>query len=200
MVKCEICNQRFKNNLGGDLTKHIKEKHNISTADYYVLTILDGIEPICKCGFCNERPNFHRGKFSDYAIGHEKHIWQEKQYIKIYGQPKCQNPICSNNVNFYRGKPRKYCSRDCSKMTEPSHWNQEKVRNTVKEKYNVDNVFQLESVKNKTKKTMLKKYGVEYPNQSEEIKNKIVNTLIEKYNIDNVFQLESVKNKTKKTM
>jgi hypothetical protein len=61
MIKCEICEIEFKNNLGGDLTSHILKTHNMSTADYYVLTELRGVEPKCKCGLCNERPNFHRG-------------------------------------------------------------------------------------------------------------------------------------------
>lgn len=98
MIKCEICNLEFKNNLGGDLTKHIKEIHNVSMEDYYVLTKLDGIEPKCQCGLCDERPNFRRGKFSKYAIGHEKHEWQQKKYIEQHGQPLCQNLNCNNVV------------------------------------------------------------------------------------------------------
>ena len=73
MIRCEICNQEFKNNLGGDLTKHLREEHNMSMEDYYVLTELNGIEPRCQCGLCEERPNFYRGKFRKYAIGNEKH-------------------------------------------------------------------------------------------------------------------------------
>jgi len=39
----------------------------------------------------------------------------------------------------------------------------EKRNKTIKEKYNVNNVFQLESVKEKLKNTLLKKYGVTSP-------------------------------------
>ncbi len=103
-------------------------------ADYYVLTELNGIEPKCQCGLCNERPNFYRGKFKKFAFGHNKYDWQEQKYIELYGQPKCQNSKCKNNVDFHRGKPNKYCSIKC----EPNHWNQNKVKETIKEKYNVD--------------------------------------------------------------
>lgn len=143
MVKCEICNEVFKNNLGGDLTKHLKKAHNMSMSDYYVVTKLNGVEPKCECGYCNERPNFRRGKFSRFAIGHKKHDWCEINFIKLNGKPKCQNPECDNEVGFHRGIPKSYCSFTCL----PSRWNQEKVKQTVKIKYGVDNVFQLADIK-----------------------------------------------------
>ena len=39
---------------------------------------------------------------------------------------------------------------------------QEKIKNTVKDRYSVDNVFQTQEVKDKIKKTMLERYGVEH--------------------------------------
>lgn len=47
--------------------------------------------------------------------------------------------------------------------------------------YGVDNIFQLDSVKEKSKQTCLEKYGVENVSQSQEIKEKIFATNIEKY-------------------
>lgn len=200
MVKCEICNQEFKNNLGGDLTKHLRDEHNMSMEDYYVLTKLNGIEPRCQCGLCNERPNFRRGKFSKYAIGHEKHMWQQKQYIELYGHPKCQNPECNNDTQFYRGKPRKYCCHRCSEIAEPCHWNQDKVKKTVNKKYCVNNVFQLDSVKNKSKKTMINNWGVEHALQSTEIYNTMIKNNIEKYGVEFPQSLSQIKEKQKQTL
>jgi hypothetical protein len=51
----------------------------------------------------------------------------------------------------------------------------------------------------KMKATMLEKYGVEHPSQSQEIKDKIVNGYIAKYGVTNPSKLQEVKDKQKKT-
>jgi hypothetical protein len=196
MVKCKICDKEFKNNLGGQLTVHLEKEHGMSYEDYYVLTELKGEEPKCKCGYCNERPHFRRGKYSNYAVGHNKHRWVETQYIKKFGQPKCSNKDCTNNVAFHRGVPNKYCSFSCHE----NKWNQEKVRKTVKEKYGVDNVFQLDEIKEKSSKTMLEKYGVEYGMMSEEIKIKYRVSNKNKYGVEFPQSLDWVKEKQSETL
>ena len=78
-----------------------------------------------------------------------------------------------------------------------------KRKNSLKQKYGVENVFQLEKVKNKIKKTNIKRYGVE--NISQDLNTKIKKdetkkkTNLEKYGVENVFQLEEVKEKIKQT-
>ncbi len=199
MLKCELCGQEHKNNLGGDLTKHLKDVHDMSFEDYYVLTELNSVEPRCQCNLCDERPNFYRGRFKKYAIGHEKHQWQENRYIELYSQPRCENPDCDNEVRFYRGKPRKYCCHRCSEIAEPNHWNQEKVKVTVKEKHGVDNVFQLESVKKKSKETMMSNWGVEHSLQSDEIYESMIHNNVKKYGVKHPQSLSEVKEKQKQT-
>lgn len=51
----------------------------------------------------------------------------------------------------------------------------------------------------KQKATMLEKYGVEHPLQSQIIKDKIKNTFIEKYGVDNPSKLQEIKDKQKAT-
>jgi hypothetical protein len=196
MIKCKICEKEFKNNLGGNLTLHIQNIHNISFADYYILIELNDVEPKCQCGLCNERPNFYRGKYSKFAIGHEKYDWQEQKYIELFGQPKCQNPNCNNLVCFYRGKPQKYCSHKC----QPNNWNQNKVKQTVKEKYYVDNVFQLVDVKEKSKKTLFSVYGVEHASQSPILKEKSKETSLNRYGVEYPQSLQQFKEKQKQTI
>ena len=70
---------------------------------------------------------------------------------------------------------------------------------TIKEKYGVDNIFQLQEIKNKIKETNNVKYGVDYPLQNDEIKLKIKETNNLKYGVDNVFQLQETKNKSRET-
>lgn len=55
---------------------------------------------------------------------------------------------------------------------------------TMELKHGVRSVFQLESVKNKIKQTMLDRYGVENPSQSEEIKQKKIDTCRKNYGVD----------------
>lgn len=196
MIKCEICGKEFKNNLGGDLTRHLQNFHNILFADYFVLTELNGIEPKCQCGLCDERPKFYRGKFKKFASGHDKYNWQEQKYIELYVQPKCQNPNCENIVKFHRGKPQKYCSYKCL----PNNWNQSKINETVKNKYNVDNVFQLEDVKEKSKETMNIVYGVEHATQSKIIKDKSKQTSLNRYGVEHPQSLQEFKEKKKDTL
>lgn len=95
-----------------------------------------------------------------------------------------------------------------------------KTKNTCIRKYGFTTTLKTMDVKNKIQKTMLKKYGVEHPMQSEkikeqykntcyekfgfenpslnlEIKNKVKHTCLEKFGVENPFQSEEVKNKIK---
>lgn len=65
----------------------------------------------------------------------------------------------------------------------------------IQKKYGVENVFQLETTKNKIKNTNLEKYGVENPQQDINIKYKTEQTNLEKYGVINVFQSEKIKQK-----
>ncbi len=180
MVQCEICGKEFKNNLGGNLTVHLLSEHNLTMEDYYILTKLNGIEPKCNCGLCDERPFFHRGKFSKFAINHNTFEWQEKRYVELYGQPKCENIGCDNVVDFHRGKPNKYCSHKC----QPNNWNQLKINKTVNDKYGVNNVSQLQSIKDKIIETNINKYGVKYHQELPEFNYKLKVANVNKYGVE----------------
>ncbi len=87
---------------------------------------------------------------------------------------------------------RKYaCSKvDCSNQ---------KIKDVCLVKYGVENPFQSEFVKNKTKESLNLKYGVSHPMQSDEIKNKIKNTCFEKYGVTNYMKTEECKEKIRET-
>lgn len=63
------------------------------------------------------------------------------------------------------------------------------------EKYGVENVFQLEEVKNKMKQTNFEKYGVEYISQSKEIQDKIKETSLERYGTEHMLQCSEIRQK-----
>lgn len=172
---CEICKEGH-DYKSGFFTRHLVNSHDITLEDYIILTEYNNIPPKCECGLCDDKPQFHRGKFRTHASGHRKFDFKKKMYLEKYGEPKC--PTCDEHITkWYRGEPRKYCNIKC----QPSMWNQDQVDETVRERYNVDNVFQLESVKEKSKETNLERYGVEFVSQSDEIKNKIKITRNDRY-------------------
>lgn len=70
---------------------------------------------------------------------------------------------------------------------------------SVQKKYGVDNIFQIEQIKEKIKETNIEKYGVENPQQNIDIKNKTEETNLKKYGVRNPFQSEMIKEKIKET-
>ena len=60
----------------------------------------------------------------------------------------------------------------------------EKAKQTIRERYGVDNYTQTLDFKNKFRETQLLKYGVENPVQSEIVKNKIKSTNLKRYGVE----------------
>lgn len=75
----------------------------------------------------------------------------------------------------------------------------EKSKITLNKKYGVDNYTKTDEFKIKTKETSNVKYGFDHPSQSQEIKDKRKITVNNKYGVDNVFQNEEIKRKSKET-
>jgi hypothetical protein len=189
--ECKVCNEEFL-----DLRKfnnHLKQCHNLSPLDYHIEYILNGIKPICKCGYCNEIPEYRDNIFHDFAVGHKGPKWREKNYIIQYGNPICKT--CGKPVKFTRGVPNQYCSLKCV----PNGWNQETCKKTLKEHYGVDNPWQSEEIKEKIKGTLLKNYGVENISQSNEIKKKKEETCFKNYNVKNPIQNKEIFEKAQKS-
>ena len=138
---------------------------------------------------------------------------KESVYRILYNieeRPTC--PICGGHLKFY-GKPKlifaKTCSPKCGainsqhirELTCMKHYGvthpiqndniKDKITNTLLEKYNVDNAFKLEKIK----EFNLKKYGCEYLLQSKEIRNKINKTFEEKYGYNTPAKNNKIKEK-----
>ena len=95
------------------------------------------------------------------------------------------NILTKNNTEDY------YCNnKECINK---------KRKMVLQDKYGVDNVFQLNEVKDKIKITNLELYGVENPQQNKEIKNKTEETNLERYGARNPFQSGEIKEKMKIT-
>ena len=71
----------------------------------------------------------------------------------------------------------------------------EKLKNTIREKYGVDNISQLDEIKRKKIETCIKNYNVENPSQSKEIQDKIRHNNLKRYGVESTNNLLEVKNK-----
>ena len=71
----------------------------------------------------------------------------------------------------------------------------EKLKNTIKEKYGVDNISQADEIKRKKIETCIKNYNVENPSQSKEIQDRIKHNNLKRCGVESTNSLLEVKNK-----
>lgn len=103
------------------------------------------------------------------------------------GKPRCTcDTVITTFINFNNGY-NKFCSAKC-RNTNPELVKQKVSAyvKTVKEKYGVDNISQLKSIKDKKSKTMLTNYGVEYNSQRPEIRRQISDMMQTKIHITKI--------------
>ena len=170
--------------------------------------IIDLIWPnkICKFGFIKHLLGEDIIKYIYNRYNDSESIKETLYRIKhnIEDRPKCIK--CGKPVKFGQGF-NKYCSRSCA-------INQEKIKKSIKEKYGVDNVSQLDYVKRRKIETTMKHYGIINPyclskciNKSRETrklyKDKLINNIkktnLEKHGVENIAQNQSIKERAKHT-
>jgi hypothetical protein len=105
----------------------------------------------------------------------------------ISPDPKLQNMCLCKKCCQLKGKQTML-----NKYGVESYTSTDVYKNIIKEKYNVDNVSQLQKVKDKKKQKALDKYGVENVLQSDIIKDKIKITNLEKYGVINPTQNKEI--------
>jgi len=146
-IACEICHEVFVNNLGGQLTQHVKSAHSLTLEEYVVQVEHGGVAPSCACGLCGDRPVFYRGKFKRYALGHDSFEKRAELYVAKFGIPSCLT--CGGSAGFHRGQPKKFCSFSCqgkqNGFSKPS--TQLRIQEVVQAKYGVSNVSKLPEVR-----------------------------------------------------
>ena len=104
------------------------------------------------------------------------------------------NCIFEKNYTNYLSERQDMTGKDCCKDCQPK-----KFAEIFKMKHGVDNPFQLEECKQKSKETCIEKYGVENPAKSDEIKEKIKATNIERYGTSCALQSDEIKQKAQDT-
>jgi hypothetical protein len=76
---------------------------------------------------------------------------------------------------------------------------EETRKKTTLEKYGVDHISKLQSVKDKYKNTCLEKYGVEHSFKSIEVQEKRIATIVDRYGVVNPFQSNEIRDKIKES-
>lgn len=168
-MKCEICGKDCKN--AQSLSNHIGTRHKDWSKEEYYL-----------------------------------------QYLKINDNHFC--PVCGNITPFL-GLPygfQKHCSAKCAAMDENTKLKRESTNRTI---YGTNYNFQNEEFRERSKKvklekygdayfnreksklTLIIKYGVDNPSKSKEIQDKITHTSLERYNTKRPQQSKLVKDKAK---
>lgn len=169
---CKICNKTI-----GSLQQfslHL-QFHNITPEQYFIKFMLNGNVPLCKCG-CKNSPSFiniQKG-FHKY-IAHHAPVWNDGLTKKndsrinhMYDNRKPWNKGLTKNTS----DAVNVVSQKIKQSWNPKNISQRTTsyKENMMKKYGVENGFQLDSVKEKSKNTLLQKYGVEHPQFSNECK------------------------------
>ncbi len=112
----------------------------------------------------------------------------------VFEITKCLH--CGNPVNYKDGKYHEYCSLKCSNADD--RVKEKKISSSLK-KFGVEFASQSNEIQKKQKNTFRKRYGVDYPFQSKDIRNSMKKKWLEVYGVDNPRKAEVIKSRIKQT-
>ena len=188
-ITCKICKLKFFSYK--KFVTHLQEIHNFSSyKEYYDKYFLEKNEDL-KCPFCDKERAFD--------------ITYYKRYRDTCGDKECIKKA-KNRVWKDPEKKEKFLKKSretkLKNHGDPFYNNREKNNRTIRERYNVSNIFQTEAVKEKSVKTLKKNLNVTHPSKSPEIKKKKENTNLRVRNVKYPLQckkcLKKLKDTTKK--
>lgn len=130
-------------------------------------------------------------KFRDKKFCNRKCYFEYARKYKLLGREKDESIreerqclLCGATFSIRKKQENKLCSDECRKKWNALPENQEKRlklgEDALVSKYGVKSSFSLNETQEKTKKTMLKRYGCETPMHSEILVEKLKNTFREK--------------------
>lgn len=177
MIKCKICGKEC-NTLSG-IARHSKKAHNIVDKEYKELykelfpqKIIT--EDMIQCKICGEYSK-PLGMSSHLA---RKHNLSGKDYYDQYCKTESEGicKICGKPTSF-RGVNigySKYCGPKCVNL-DPN--TQEKLKQSMLQKYGVEHPLQSKQVKDKLKQTCIDKYGVSSYMKTNDFRQKAVDAI-----------------------
>ena len=102
---------------------------------------------------------------------------------------------CCGNVILFEKRTHKTCSKECGRKMMI-----EKSKETMLKRYGVEHALQNKEFKEKAVQTSIKRYGVKNASSSKIIRERVKNTMVERYGVDNARKIDSVVEKTKQTL
>jgi len=202
---CKECNTLLHSKR--IFNSHIIKKHNLQIEEYYIKRILNGNYATCKiCGKKTEFYNTYRG-FRDTCSKQCANEYRFNQ-IKKSNLEKYGSEIIINKKEIKeKGELTRLIKYG---HKNPAHGtNREKVKNTMLERYGIENYPSCEKHKNNLRKiaknrskkeiqiienkkieTCIQKYGTSYSLQNKDIRKKGNKTKLEKYGDENYHNVE----------
>lgn len=154
------------------ITKTVKQKWNAKTKKHYV-----------ELGYTYTKMGDEFDcKVEDLTNGSQARIEYKCDY--------CGN-ICNKSYYWYT-KSREYIKKDCC---DNENCTTQKAQDTIKIKYGVSNVRDLDWVNEKIKETNIQKYGCENPFGNQGVQQKIKDTVLQKYGVEYIGQNEEIQRK-----
>jgi hypothetical protein len=166
--KCAICNETVNSN-SSIKSKHINN-HGYSVDDYNIK--YTKIECGCGCGELADY-SYTRHRYNKFISGHDYKSWNSGLTMDTNDSLKRVSEARKKTKGTYTNKQKKEISERVKQ-----HWETHpesrilmvsNIKNTMLEKYGVDNFSKHPSFLDKFKKTSQERYGVDYPNQNSEI-------------------------------
>lgn len=124
--------------------------------------------------------------------------FKQKIWHWVNNEPNYIKCICGKDVSFHKNWIDGYRKGCSSKCTQSNIETKLKRKNTLIDKYGVDNVSKLESTKRKIEETNLRVYGTKSTFQNPEVREKWKLTIRNKYGVDHYFQTDQFKAQAKK--
>ena len=170
------------------------------------------------CNICNKEFDTFK-ELTKHLIDDHKYGIHDiyKYYEYSFESRRATCPICGTSFKItpkqawkYKSNPRAFigCHKECSIQLRA--WVcgspfakkevREKSKQTMLERYGVEHSLQSAQVREKVKKTNLERYGVENVTQSPIIQEKTKKTNLEKYGVEYAAQSKEVQEKMEKTM
>ena len=140
MPNCNICNKECKSIIG--LSTHIRRSHDYDSELYYNKFICTTND---KCKMCNNLT-----KFKGLTLGYQTYCSHEC---------RCKDPMVISKFSDARLKGQ---DTKLKKYGSIGYNNHDKTKSTLLNTYGIENVGQLESTKEKIRKTNLERHGVEW--------------------------------------
>lgn len=171
MSECKICNKQFENNKL--LIRHLVKEHDFKFEQLYKYFNVDLTKKDQICIVCGKPFTLNNRQLSDFKKGSIRSVGCSKSCI-AYIRTTIKSPLSDKS----------------------SH---EKAKQTIFNRYGVENLSDIPGVKEKRKQTCLKHYGVEVPMQSNEIKKKCEQTCLKHYGTKTPLNSKEIRDKIHQT-